>query len=337
MDKVRLKDIALKAGVDISTVSRALNGDPEINEATQEAIRKLAKEMGYVRKVRQVRSGKIPGLVGIIIPEVLSGYYSAMLGQINTELQAAGKTSVLGVASFDEDLAQLYINGFTKAGAEGLIYIMDACEPPLKAKTERALRSCGLPIIFITGSYQPKLEFSSVYIDEMSGTRKAVTHLIEMGHKNIGFIGEIHTPGRGEACKAILEENGLLYHPEHFCAGTERLEKGGYLRMKELLSKKDRPSSVFIAYDQMAIGAIKALDEANLKVPQDLSVVSFDNIDASAYVLSGLTTVATPLRETANITVKLLLEQMAAEQNVAIQHITIQPTLIVRSSTSAAQ
>ena len=333
MGKVRLKDIASEAGVDISTVSRALNGDPEINEATQEAIRKLAKEMGYVRKVRQVRSGKIPGLIGIIIPEVLSGYYSAMLDQLNAELQSAGKTSVLGVASFNEDLAQIYINGFTKAGAEGLIYIMDAYETPLKPKTENALRSCGLPTIFITGSYQPNLEFSSVYIDEMSGTRKAVTHLIEMGHKNIGYIGEVHTPRRGEACKAILQENGLEYDSEHFCTGTERLEEGGYLRMKELLSKKNRPTSVFISYDQMAIGAIKALDEANLKVPEDLSIVSFDNIDASSYVLNGLTTVATPLRDTANITMKLLLEQMESEKNIAVQHVTIQPTLLVRGST----
>ena len=332
---IRLKDIATHAGVDISTVSRALSEDPEINIDTQEKIKKIAGELGYKKKLRQVRSGKIPGLVGIIVPEVLSDYYSEMLSKIHGFLADEEKIPLLGITDFDSSKAGLYINGFAKAGAEGIIYIMDAFEESLSPQTEQLLKSCGIPVVFITGSYQKSLEFDSVYIDELSGIQKAISHLIELGHRSIGYIGESRTAGRYESYKAVLKEHGLEHNPLYCCAGNERLEEGGDLRMKELLAQKDRPTAVFIAYDQMAIGAINTLSEHGCTVPQDMSIIGFDNINASRFVLGGLTTVATPMEDTAAVTVKLLLERIGADTSKAVQHVTIRPTLEIRGSTAA--
>jgi LacI family transcriptional regulator len=334
---VRLKDIAARAGVDVSTVSRALGGDPEISRITQEQIKKLAAEMGYIRKIRRVRTGRIPGLVGVIIPEVLSGYYSVMLDRLNANLRVRGKTPLLGITDFKPELAEQYIAGFAKSGAAGLIYIMDACEAPLHNKTEKILFSCNIPTVFITGSLQNTLEFDSVYVDEMSGARKAVSHLVELGHQIIGFIGENHTTGRADACRAVLRENNLNLLPAHCRIGSERLERGGYLRMKELLAAPCRPTAVFVAYDQMAIGASLALQEAGCSVPGELSIVSFDNINASEFVFGGLTTVATPMDDTVSVAVRLLLDRIDGQEGRAVQHVTIQPSLVVRHSTAAIE
>jgi DNA-binding LacI/PurR family transcriptional regulator len=172
-----------------------------------------------------------------------------------------------------------------------------------------------------------------VSIDNAFGIERAVEHLADCGHKLISFISDsIVTLQRLEAYKAALPEFNIPVYDEYIRIGRERYERGGYLRMKELLNTNPKPTAVFAVTDTMAIGAIHAIKEAGLSVPDDISVVGFDDIAVSSYLEKPLTTVLQPKFEIGRTASKLLLDKIDNKEHAFSQQIVIKPELIIRDT-----
>ena len=164
--------------------------------------------------------------------------------------------------------------------------------------------------MFITAAYIPEMDFDCLHMDEERGCSMAVEHLIHRGYTRIGCICEPLTLNRRDLFYKVMKRFNMPVYPELVSFGQERAERGGYLRMKELLSGRRLPDAVVACYDQMAIGALHAIQEAGLRIPQDIAVIGFDGIPASEFVYGGLTTISCPYDDMAGITVRILLRRM---------------------------
>ncbi|WP_010275466.1 LacI family DNA-binding transcriptional regulator [Paenibacillus senegalensis] len=319
LTKVTLKDIADRANVSISSVSRALNKahpDAPVNDQTREHIIRVAKELGY-RKINssQKSNENISEIkVGLILNNVKAkyqdAYFSEIIFGIESELLNNGIT-----LDFTFEVKEIFnSNLFADFPKENLGVI---CIGPLKSQFLNELAK-QVPLVFsVSGLPQKKLD--CVTVDFRDAAREAVQYLVDLGHRKIAFIGggspvgaSMEEEERTLGYKDALKANGISIVPEWFCDGKFSLAKS-YEAMAEILRSPERPTALFAASDMMAHGAYKAIKEAGLRIPEDLSVVSFDDIEMSEFVSPALTTVRVPKEEMGRTAVKLLLQRMTGK------------------------
>ena len=221
------------------------------------------------------------------------------------------------------------MNLFFRKRVDGII----ACSISKKSVAHFLKSKRMLPLI-LADTYHLVEEVSSVAIDNSYGIQKVVDHLVQKGHKEIGFIGSFFvTSERLEAYKKSLCEYGIPLIKEYIAIGNERNEMGGYNRMKELLKLKIRPSAVIAETDNLAIGAMRSIRESGLRIPQDISIVGFDDITVSSFIDTPLTTMIQPKFEIGQKAAELLLEQLNEQQSPQVKHVILKPELIIRNST----
>lgn len=326
-----LKDIAAQLGVSVSTVSRALNDSDEISADMKEKVHLVAEELGYTLRGRGGRTTPEWYTAGIIVPEVTSEYYAKIVHMTKEMLSAKGYSTIIKVTDFVPNEMVEAINCMHRIRVKCLLIVMDDDEV-MSERIVRTIRRSRLPVILITTKYYPMLDFDCIHLDEYSGIVMAVQHLQQRGYRRIGFIGEKMTANRMTIFKQAMKFQGLEPETNLICTGSERAEVGGYLRMKELLALPEPPDAVFCSYDTMAIGAIHALRESGLKIPQDMAVIGFDNISVSRYVEGGITTIANPYDDMISIAINVLTKREKNRQS-SRQQIALRPKLVVRSTT----
>ena len=326
-----LKDIAAQLGVSVSTVSRALNDSDEISADMKEKVHLVAEELGYTLRGRGGRTTPEWYTAGIIVPEVTSEYYAKIVHMTKEMLSAKGYSTIIKVTDFVPNEMVEAINCMHRIRVKCLLIVMDDDEV-MSERIVRTIRRSRLPVILITTKYYPMLDFDCIHLDEYSGIVMAVQHLQQRGYRRIGFIGEKMTANRMTIFKQAMKFQGLEPETNLICTGSERAEVGGYLRMKELLALPELPDAVFCSYDTMAIGAIHALRESGLKIPQDMAVIGFDNISVSRYVEGGITTIANPYDDMISIAINVLTKREKNRQS-SRQQIALRPKLVVRSTT----
>ena len=326
-----LKDISRKLGVSVSTVSRGLNNSDEISDEMKEKIRTTAAELGYSLRGRGGRATPEWNTAGVIVPEVTSEYYAKVVSMSQSLLAAKGYNTLVKISNFNSNDMVEAINCMHRIHAKCVLIVMDD-EEVMSDRIVKAITRSGLPVMLITSKYYPLLDFDCIHLDEYSGIVMGVQHLQEQGYKRIGFIGEKMTGNRLTIFKQAMKFQGLEFDPALAVVGTERAEAGGFARMQELLNNPNPPDAVFCSYDQMAIGAIHAIREAGLRVPEDVAILGFDNISVSAYVEGGITTIANPHEDMLSIAVNVLTKR---EKNAKAsrQQIALRPKLIVRKTT----
>ncbi len=328
-----LKDIAKELNIHTSTVSRALNDSREVGEETKKLVREVAEKLNYVPNLSaRALVGKSTKLIGVIVPEFRSNYYVRIINNIETELKKNKYTFILGKTNFEPKNAIYYINIFSQRKVDGLIIT-----GPLFKDINKILNDIQkvhqLPILMME-SFQEYPNYDYVTIDNEFGIEAAVKYLISRGCKMFGYIGDkLSSAKRLPYLKEALSNCGLKIKKEYIKVGSERFEEGGYLRMKELLEKKALPEVIFASYDHMALGAMKAIHEAGLRIPEDISIFGYDNIDECEYMYKSLTTIAPPIREMTKIGISSLIEKIENKEEKTIHHISLKPTLIVRKST----
>lgn len=328
-----LKDIAKRAGVNISTVSRAMNGSSEISEETRKRVEKIAAELNYTPDfTARALAGKRTNLIGVILPEITSSYYTQVISNVETILGESGYSMILGTTGFDYNNEVRYLNIFKNRKVDGIILIgsmFKEIEPYLV----KAGMNNNMPFVLVE-TFVDYPQYDYIMIDNSYGINLAISHLKALGHEKVGFLSEeISFKQRLSGFKEALERNSLRFDHRFVKVGKERFEAGGYLRMKELLAGEELPTAIFASYDSMAIGAMKAAAEAGLGIPRDISVVGFDNIRESEYLTVPLSTVSSPVKEMARLGVKLLLDKIEHPLNHVVQHVSLKPGLVVRSST----
>ncbi len=322
-----LKDISLRAGVNVSTVSKALSGKDDISSETALMVRMIAKEMGYESK-KKPRNGL--EIIGVICPEIESNYYSQLLSWIERYVKDKGYSLYVGFSDYLESNEIQYIEKFIRTKVDGIIYISE--NRAIGRTFAKAAKRISIPITAIAQNNESR-DFDCIRIDDDYGVRIAVEHMISKGHRNICYIGDnLSDYTRKMAFKKVLQEAGIEIIEEWIYTGSKRFEECGYEGMKKILSQKRHPTAVFAAYDDIAIGAMKAIYEKGLIIPEDISIAAIDDIRISEYLHPGLTTVACPIKEMARIAVSTLMYRIESNEDRPTQSVSLNPELMLRRS-----
>jgi len=331
----KLRDIANKTGLHVSTISRALRDAADINPITKDLVRRAAQQMGYRVRVQ----GKISNTVGLIVPEVGSHYYSELVATVERELKKRGYSLIICIGGFSVNSILEALNELLQHDTCGLI-INDCFELDAKDEIERHDRivHAGLPLVLISEN-DVRLPVDTICIDEKAAMRLVIDHLTLQGHKEIGYIGEYSSDVRYRAYLEVMRERALPVRDNHVKRGKERFELGGYLRAKELIQEPDasKVTAVVACYDQVALGALNAFLEAGVQVPTDISVVGFDNIILNDYLPIQLTSISSPTEQLSSLAVKLLMANIKEGENHVVQNVSLLPRLIVRDSTCSCE
>lgn len=331
--KVTLKTIAAHLGLTAGTVSAALNNSAaarSIPEHTKQRIHAAAQELNYrpnffARSLRLQRTNTI----GVIAEEIGDAYGSMIISGIEQHLRENNFFFLTVIHRHDKKLLQTYSQMLQARGVEGFITVdTSISEQP------------ALPTVAVAG-HQRVAGVTNIVLDHKRAARMALKHLQELGHEEIAFVkGQVFSSDSSVRWDAIVEvaaELGVRIRPELTVRieGKESTPAVGYPVGKQLLERKRPFTAVFAYNDISAIGAIWAFREAGLRVPQDVSVVGFDDIPGAAYADPALTTVRQPLLRMGQIAAQTLIERI--EQGGSYRpEIAIEPEFVVRESSGAA-
>lgn len=338
--KVTLKTIADRANVSIASVSRALNKDSitaPIHDDTRMRILQIAKEMGYhklnesMQKNEKNRRNKIGLVMHLVKDKYQDPYFSEIMYGIESELMEHGSALEFTYEMQDVLRSDLFAN----MDKQNLGVF---CVGPLKSSLLQELKSQVPLVVSVGGLLQPEMD--CVTVDFRRAAREAVQYIIHLGHRSIAFIGggsnvgaSLEEEERFLGYREAMKQNDLPVVSEWICEGKFDMAESYEVMMRILKSAEPgrRPTAVFTASDKMAYGAYKAIQELGLSIPDDISVISFDDIEMSEFVNPRLTTVRVHKEEMGRIAVKLMLERM--DNNITVPLNTLLPTeLIVRDS-----
>ncbi|WP_352428968.1 LacI family DNA-binding transcriptional regulator [Thermoflexus sp.] len=327
--RISIKDIARRAGVSHSTVSRALRGSPLVNPQTAERIRRLAARMGYVPNAaaRSLATART-GIVGLVITTLADPFLAEIVRGVEEVALESGYRLFLATSNADPDRELAAVRALAESRVEGVIVassrVGELYLPHLEA--------LGVPIVLINNQREGPF-LHSVAADSRQGAHLAMAHLLALGHTRIGYItgppAARSNRERLAGYREMLAAAGIDPDPEWIVEGNGRPE-GGEWGLQRLLASSRRPTAVFCYNDMTAIGALKAARAAGLRVPEDLSVVGFDDILFAAYTEPPLTTVAQPKYEMGRTAMGLLLRLLEGEQ--APVHLRLPCRLVERAS-----
>jgi len=330
---VTIRDIAAQLNLSPATVSRALNNDTKINVLTRERVNALAAELGYAgaagRKKRQ--SEKV---VGVICPEIVSENYSSVVEAIKNGLERKGYSCIFQITNMDAQSEKDSLYLLTRLNVAGIIVIaFDDASTEELLHTFRKEHSVPVVQIFSISACR---EYDSLEISNHLASKIIVDHLFELGHRSVAVISDGMAKNRKESICSCLEEKGISPKKQWVVEVTDsRFEECGYQAACELLKLSNRPTAVIATYDYIAIGAMKAFYDNGIRVPEDISVAGIDNINASQYTYKGLTTVSMPHADQGQIASRILVDRIQNDKGqVAIQHVSLNPELVIRQSTA---
>ncbi|MGP3971822.1 LacI family DNA-binding transcriptional regulator [Streptomyces sp. 6N223] len=327
----RLADIAQQAQVSEATVSRVLNGKPGVAAATRQRVLAALDVLGYERPLRlRQRSA---GLIGLVIPELTNPIFPAFAQVIEQELAAHGYTPVLGTQPPGGTTEDELVEQLVERGVTGIVF-MSGLHADTTADPARYARLTGrgVPFVCING-FNPRIRAPFVSPDDAAATRIAVRHLHALGHRRIGLaVGPTRFVPVQRKLDGFVTETaarglqGIVHH-------TLFSVEGGQAAAASLLGAGC--TAVVCGSDMMALGAIRAVRQRGLRVPEDVSVVGYDDSDLFAFTDPPLTTLRQPVRAMASAAVSSLLEEVGGNH---VQHteFVFQPELVVRGSTAAA-
>lgn len=310
-----LNDIAAEAGVSVSTVSRVLNGKAgkyRISEATCALIRQKAEELNYRPNhlARGLRLNKT-NTIGLLAPDISNPFFASIIKRVQGIAHGLGYS--LFVCNTDEnlELEVEHVNLLYKNRVDGLIAM-----PVGQAYDHFAeWQERGLPLVLLDRCFD---EFAahSVVVDNYSGAYTAIEHLIAHGHVRIGMIqglpGTYTNTERLRGYRDALRAHGLAVD-ESMIVGSDFREENGYIETKLLLNREDPPTALFATSDLITLGVLQVLDEENMRVPDDISVLTFDDFDFAPHLRCPLTAVRQPKNMMGEMAVKLLMGQFQDE------------------------
>lgn len=333
---VKLRDVALKTGLNISTVSRALRGNSDLNKETCRLVRQVAKEIGYQN--RRVE-GNRNSIIGVILPELSSHYYSELAHLLFNEIHKQGYGMLIALSGFSTKGIDEVYEQFIQQDVCGILIcgigIGETDAEHLDRWLSERLVKSEVPIVLLGDiDVDSKEPIDMIYVDVYGCMLIAVEHLMNLGHSQIGYVGEYLSDMRYKVMCRIMNQKGLTIRPEFMKQGEERFELGGYLRAKELLGEKDLPTAIIACYDQVAIGAMKALNEAGMKIPEEISIIGIDNVVTDEYLPIKLTSITNPAGQISVVALKLLMDNINHKEDHVIQNVALMAKLVVRNSTA---
>lgn len=323
-------DIARESGVSYSTVSRTLNGFEFVKPSTREKVLAAAKKLGYVPN-SQARSlaGGSSALIGVLVPTLSNSYIIEILHGIDEELAQSHYNLILYSTNRHQGKEATYVANIVNGAADGLLLVAPSITDPYL----EVLRQQDFPYVLI--DQDDRIEQSMmVKANNRQGAYEATRYLIELGHRRIGFLAGLpqlnSATERFEGYKAALADHGIPFREDYVARGDFRVQVG-HQGVQKLLALRDVPTAIFAANDLSALGAMDAVREHGLRIPEDISLVGFDDIPQAAIAYPKLTTVRQPLDQMGREAVKMLLERLESPF-LEVRRLTLETQFIIRDS-----
>lgn len=333
MPRPSITDVAELAKVSTATVSRVLNNNgtvkPHLHERVMLAIEQLHYEpSGIARNMRNQSTQTI----GFIISDIQNPFFTDMVRAIEESAYRLHYTLLLGSSANLDEKERLYLELLAKERVAGFI-VVPTSQDPATYEFRRPM-----PLVFVDDKVKG-VKADAVLLDNHWGGYEAAKHLLELGHQRIGLIAappmDIVTVEREEGFAQALVDAGIAVNPQLITFGNKAKEEGGYRAAMELLSLRPRPTALFAVNNVRTLGMLRAINELGLRIPDDISVVGFDDSPWLSLLSPPLTTISQPIYEMGEEAVRLLMRRINEGMDYPIVVTRMAPTFIKRQSTSA--
>lgn len=327
-----IKDIAKLSGCAVSTVSRALNNHPDVSEETKQRIKQIVEDNRFVPNTNAKHlKQQISNNIVVIVKGLNNLFFASLIERIQTEISKAGYGVILHYVGEDANEVRVAEQLCKEYKPRGFIFLGGNTETFAKR-----FANINVPCV-LTSTSAADLQFanlSSVSVDDEKGAQMAVNYLMDCGHRAIGVVGgspalSCTTELRLIGCQKGFEARGLSFAPSRYRPSAYTLQ-AGYQETLALLAENPGLTAVFAFSDLIAFGAIRAIQDSGLRVPEDLSVIGFDGIELTEYFSPKLTTMKQPAGKLAEMSVKLLLKSI--EKNAPPKHMLLEVELIQGAS-----
>jgi DNA-binding LacI/PurR family transcriptional regulator len=327
-----IRDVARCAGVGLSTASRALRGQGATSAVTRARVEEAAAELGYVpdRAARTLRGGR-SDLIGLLLGTVENPLWAGLATAVEDAAFDAGFHVVLGTHRGDADRERAYVDLLIQHRADGAVVLPNGD----RVEQLERLRAAGVRLVIVGSDDCPGFPADRVWVDNAGGAYELTRHLLDHGHRRVAAI---HGPRRGNGpartagfARALAEAS--LAPDEAPAVHADWTAFGGYRAAYELLADPDeRPTALFVANNNMALGALAACRELGLAIPDDVALVNFDDIEVAAQVDPFLTVAADPVLQLGQQAVALLADRIAGRGGPAPRTVILPTRCIVRRS-----
>ena len=331
-EKVTIRHVAEEAGVSIATVSRVVNGHSDVSAETRQAVERVLRERGYPAGGRRSRIAAT-GLIGVTMPFVNPGYFAQILSGAAEALYEQDLRAVLCPTRHSHERETSLLDQLASGGADGGILVL----PEESAGELEALAEHGFPFVVVDPRTEVPDGIPVVCAAHSSGATQATRHLLSLGHRRIGVIGGppgwVATQERLRGYYGALAGAGVLPDQSLVRYSNFRVN-GGRAEAAALLDLNEPPTAVFAFNDSMAVGVMREAAARGLRIPEDCSVVGFDDTEEATIVSPALTTVRQPLAELGRTAVSVLLRQLNNRSFEPLR-IELETRLVPRDSTGA--
>lgn len=330
--KPTIYDIARLAGVSTATVSKVFNHTGRISDKTRRRVLAISEELGYRPSVvASALTGKRTYSIGLLIPDLANPFFAELARHVEDRAHELGYNVMICNTDNDESKELKYVQLLRQKSVDGIIAATGV-------KNDAALKeliSHQVPISLIARNHS-HLSASSVQVDDYAGGYAAAQHLIGQGHKRIAIVLEnlriTSSKERLRGYRDALNDAGIPYDPT-FVLESDFTIEGGRQAGGRLLDAAEPPSAVFACNDLLAIGVLQAAKERRVHVPEQLSVIGFDNTILAEIASPPLTTIAQPIEAMGHQVVDLIVDEIAGKSTVK-KRVVLMPELIIRSSTA---
>ncbi|MHB9145783.1 MAG: LacI family DNA-binding transcriptional regulator [Symbiobacteriia bacterium] len=327
--KNTIKDVARTAGVGVATVSRVINGSGYVSEDSRQRVLEAVERLHFQpsRAARSLATGR-SATVALVLPDITNPFFPSIARGVEDAASAAGYTVILCNTDDDPEQEAMYLNLLRQQRVDGVV--LAACAPTNREQWRQF--AARIPVVLTDRRLEGAIDHS-VAVNNVAGGYLAARHLIDLGHRSIGFIsgpaGLSTSAERRQGFEQALHEVGALPRPEWMCTGDFRYQSGyncaGQLQQQGV-------TALFAVNDMMAIGAIRAIEDAGRRVPEDVAVVGFDDILLASMTKPGLTTIGQPTYQMGVMAMDMLLERMRSDAPVGPQQLILEPSLVIRES-----
>ena len=328
--RVTLQELATEAGVSLSTVSKVLNGRSDVAAATRGRVEALLDQHGYQRRMGLPNRNT---LIELVFPELETAWAMEIIRGVENVARQSGLSVVLTESGTRHSPSPEWITGVLRRRPVGVVLVFSDLAEDAKAQ----LRSRAIPFVIVDPAGDPAPDVPSVGSANWSGGLAATRHLIELGHRRIAAItgpeDMMCSLARLDGYRSAMNSAGLPIDEDLLAFGNFQVD-GGRDRAKVLLAMDDRPTAIFAGSDLQALGVLDAARAAGLRVPQDLSVVGYDDLQLAQWSSPALTTVHQPLTRMAEEAARLVI-RMSEEELESIPRMDLATRLVIRESTAA--
>lgn len=334
-EKATILDIARESGVSKSTVSLVLNNSPLVRPATADKVREVAERLGYVynRGAANLRQG-VSNVIGMVVNDLSNSFFVELLVGAERKMLESGYITLLAHTAEDQSLQRQVLSSMREQKTAGIIICPTFETPP---EVVSLLKQWGIPFVTVMRAFADA-ETDFVGCDNYSGIQMATQHLIDLGHRNIGFIGRNSTYAvsleRLKGYSDCLKANGIVPNFDWMVETSISLA-GGKEGMARLLDLRDRPTAVVCYNDLIATGALSELGHRGLRAGKDIALIGSDGTAASAYCNPPLTTLGLEPERLGVVASEMLMARLKNPDLPPMKHL-LKPTLIIRESCGAS-